>query len=116
MSFFTLQSNTMSSSASNSKAAETSKADESAVQEVVPTVGVLEEDDEFEEFATADWQDSETDLAHLGGAPPGAAKSGGDKLWEDNWDDDDIEDEFSVQLRSELEKTKAAKSGDSMKH
>jgi len=46
-----------------------------------------------------DWKDSETDLAHLGGAAPGAAKSGGDKLWEDNWDDDDIEDEFSVQLR-----------------
>jgi len=47
----------------------------------------------------SDWQDSETDLAHLGSAAPGAAKSGGDKLWEDNWDDDDIEDEFSVQLR-----------------
>lgn len=46
-----------------------------------------------------DWDDSQTDLAHLGGAPPGAAKSGGDKLWEDNWDDDDIEDDFSVQLR-----------------
>lgn len=41
-------------------------------------------------------------MAHLGGAQPGAAKSGGDKLWEDNWDDDDIEDEFSVQLRYEL--------------
>ena len=47
----------------------------------------------------SDWDDSQTDLAHLGGAPPGAAKSGGDKLWEDNWDDDDIEDDFSVQLR-----------------
>jgi hypothetical protein len=46
-----------------------------------------------------DWDDSQTDLAHLGGAAPGSAKSGGDKLWEDNWDDDDIEDEFSVQLR-----------------
>ena len=46
-----------------------------------------------------DWDDSQTDLAHLGGAAPGAAKSGGDKLWEDNWDDDDIEDEFSMQLR-----------------
>ncbi|KAF5359632.1 hypothetical protein D9756_003124 [Leucocoprinus leucothites] len=72
-------------------------------------LGVLEEDDEFEEFAVADWDDSQTDLASLGGAAPGAAKSGGDKLWEDNWDDDDIEDEFSVQLRSELEKTKKAK-------
>lgn len=46
-----------------------------------------------------DWDDAQTDLAHLGGAKPGAAKSGGDKLWEDNWDDDDIEDDFSVQLR-----------------
>ena len=46
-----------------------------------------------------DWDDSQTDLAHLGGVAPGAAKSEGDKLWEDNWDDDDIEEEFSAQLR-----------------
>lgn len=46
-----------------------------------------------------DWDDSKTHLAHLKGTAPGAAKSGGDKLWEDNWDDDDIEDDFSVQLR-----------------
>ena len=49
-----------------------------------------------------DWDDSQTDLAHLGGTAPGAAKSGGDKLWEDNWDADDIEDDFSVQLRCAL--------------
>lgn len=75
-------------------------------------------------------------MAHLGGAAPGAAKSGGDKLWEDNWDDDDIEDEFSVQLRyvsadhaymwhldksyryrNELAKTgKGEKDADSMQH
>lgn len=47
----------------------------------------------------SDWDDSNTDLAHLAGTAPGAAKSGGDKLWEDNWDDDDIEDDFSIQLR-----------------
>ena len=35
----------------------------------------------------------------MNGAAPGAAKSGGDKLWEDNWDDDDIDDDFSKQLR-----------------
>ena len=46
-----------------------------------------------------DWDDSQTDLAHLGGTAPGAAKSGGDQLWEDNWDDDDVEDDFSLQLR-----------------
>lgn len=49
-----------------------------------------------------DWDDSQTDIAHLKGAAPGVAKSAGDKLWEDNWDDDDIEDEFSVQLRYAL--------------
>jgi len=53
----------------------------------------------YTDFSHTDWDDSQTDLAHLGGAAPGAAKSGGDKLWEDNWDDDDVEDEFSVQLR-----------------
>ncbi|KAJ3510087.1 hypothetical protein NLJ89_g4873 [Agrocybe chaxingu] len=97
----------MSTSTSNSKPAESSKLTEESKAETQPHLGVLEEDDEFEEFSVADWKDSETDLAHLGGAAPGAAKSGGDKLWEDNWDDDDIEDEFSVQLRNELAKTKS---------
>ncbi|KAF8150635.1 DSS1/SEM1 family-domain-containing protein [Crassisporium funariophilum] len=106
----------MSTSASNSKPAESSKAAEPQKQENPPHLGVLEEDDEFEEFAVADWNDSETDLAHLGGAAPGAAKSGGDKLWEDNWDDDDIEDEFSVQLRNELAKPKGTGSGTAMEH
>ena len=41
-----------------------------------------------------DWDDSKTHLADLKGTAPGAAKSAGDKLWEDNWDDDDIEDDF----------------------
>ncbi|EJD07008.1 uncharacterized protein FOMMEDRAFT_17446 [Fomitiporia mediterranea MF3/22] len=68
-------------------------------------VNGLEEDDEFEEFEVQDWDDAQTELAHLGGTTPGVAKSGGDKLWEDNWDDDDAEDEFSVQLRGELIKT-----------
>lgn len=70
----------------------------------------LEEDDEFEEFAvqgicnsilafpmlmrSRDWDDSQTTT--------GDVKSSGDNLWEDNWDDDDIEDDFSVQLRSVL--------------
>ncbi|KAF8905044.1 DSS1/SEM1 family-domain-containing protein [Gymnopilus junonius] len=105
----------MSTSASNSKPSEQSKSTEPG-QETQVHLGVLEEDDEFEEFPVADWDDSKTDLAHLGGAAPGAAKSGGDKLWEDNWDDDDIEDEFSVQLRNELEKTKGTQSGTAMQH
>ncbi|OAX43125.1 hypothetical protein K503DRAFT_732187 [Rhizopogon vinicolor AM-OR11-026] len=94
----------MSSSASTSKP--TDKVSEKPKEEnSQPHLGVLEEDDEFEEFEVADWADSDTDIAHLGGAAPGVAKSAGDKLWEDNWDDDDIEDEFSVQLRNELSKT-----------
>lgn len=116
-----------SATPSTSKPTDEKKTPEQAKDEedIQPHLGVLEEDDEFEEFAVAgaspcttgsvlrnatltvlrsffcrvDWDDSQTDLAHLGGATPGAAKSGGDKLWEDNWDDDDIEDEFSVQLR-----------------
>ncbi|KAH7927906.1 DHS-like NAD/FAD-binding domain-containing protein [Leucogyrophana mollusca] len=107
----------MSSSASTSKPVESSSkpVEEPKEEDAQPHLGVLEEDDEFEEFAVADWDDSETDLAHLNGSAPGVAKSGGDKLWEDNWDDDDIEDEFSVQLRNELAKTKAG-GGDAMQH
>lgn len=111
-----MSSNNASSSKveSPTKVAEPHKEDEHQ-----PGLGVLEEDDEFEEFPVAgtsypsrlpfycppdvvcdlDWDESETDMSHLGGNAPGAAKSGGDKLWEDNWDDDDIEDDFSVQLR-----------------
>ena len=113
----------MSSAATTSKAEEATKPTEPPKEgdQILPHLSVLEEDDEFEEFVvqgeqphlhkiaffwlsclpspTLDWDDSQTDLAHLGGVTPGAAKSEGDKLWEDNWDDDDIEEEFSVQLR-----------------
>ncbi|PPQ67497.1 hypothetical protein CVT25_006038 [Psilocybe cyanescens] len=106
----------MSPSDSKSKTAESSKSEEKSKNETQPNLSVLEEDDEFEEFPVADWDDSKTDLAHLGGAAPGSAKSGGDKLWEDNWDDDDVEDEFSVQLRNELAKTKSSGTGSSMDH
>ncbi|KAG1747154.1 uncharacterized protein EDB91DRAFT_1245599 [Suillus paluster] len=122
----------MSSSASSSKPVD--KVPEKPKEEdSQPHLGVLEEDDEFEEFQVAgdhpvsssmslmhvdrgcllDWEDRSTDIAHLKGAAPGVAKSAGDKLWEDNWDDDDIEDEFSVQLRNELAKSGKA-SGDPM--
>ncbi|KAF3833741.1 hypothetical protein F7725_024945 [Dissostichus mawsoni] len=53
-------------------------------------LGLLEEDDEFEEFPAEDWTGLEEDEdAHV---------------WEDNWDDDNVEDDFSNQLRAELEK------------
>lgn len=74
----------------------------------------------------ADWDDSESSLSQIATSIKGASESlntttsnagnnaanagaGGaagktgttslDSLWEDNWDDDDIEDDFSVQLR-----------------
>ena len=133
-------------------------------EDAIPGLGVLEEDDEFEEFpvqgecayvpnfrsvsyasfitrsagrrafGTPDWDDPQTDLANLAGAGAAGSAAGGDKLWEDNWDDDDIEEEFSTQLRlvvllhnaytfrlipvlplrAELEKTKS--SPDAMQH
>ncbi|NP_001078914.1 26S proteasome complex subunit SEM1 [Xenopus laevis] len=53
-------------------------------------LGLLEEDDEFEEFPTEDWTGFDEDEdTHV---------------WEDNWDDDNVEDDFSNQLRAELEK------------
>jgi 26 proteasome complex subunit DSS1 len=55
-------------------------------------LGLLEEDDEFEEFETEDWNESEKDVENE------------QNLWEDNWDDDNVEDDFTLQLRAELEK------------
>jgi 26 proteasome complex subunit DSS1 len=49
-----------------------------------------------------DWKDEDTDVSKLiqlskaGGAASGVQ---GSNLWEDNWDDDDVEDDFSKQLR-----------------
>ncbi|KAK9463129.1 DSS1/SEM1 family-domain-containing protein [Lipomyces oligophaga] len=66
-----------------------------AKQEEKPAVVTLEEDDEFEDFPAEDWQDEDTDLAIPGGK---------DQLWEENWDDDDADDDFSAQLKEELRK------------
>ena len=48
-------------------------------------LGLLEEDDEFEEFPV----DSTT----------AAAEEKETNVWEDNWDDDNVEDDFANQLR-----------------
>merc|ERR1712035_47518 len=53
-------------------------------------LGVLEEDDEFEEFPAEDWKQVNDDEKV-------------DEVWEENWEDDNIEDDFSIQLRAELE-------------
>ncbi|XP_033624387.1 26S proteasome complex subunit SEM1-like [Asterias rubens] len=54
-------------------------------------LGLLEEDDEFEEFPAEDWGEDAEDPTDS-------------NVWEDNWDDDNVEDNFSKQLRAELEK------------
>uniref|UniRef100_A0A182IWT9 26S proteasome complex subunit SEM1 n=2 Tax=Anopheles atroparvus TaxID=41427 RepID=A0A182IWT9_ANOAO len=56
-------------------------------------LGLLEEDDEFEEFPAEDWVGNKEDEEEL-------------SVWEDNWDDDNVEDDFNQQLRAQLEKHK----------
>ncbi|XP_076646062.1 suppressor of exocyst mutations 1 [Halictus rubicundus] len=56
-------------------------------------LGLLEEDDEFEEFHAEDWTAADEDNQDI-------------SVWEDNWDDDDVEDDFNQQLRAQLEKQK----------
>eukprot|EP00205_Picochlorum_sp_RCC944_P006505 CAMPEP_0182617908 /NCGR_PEP_ID=MMETSP1330-20130603/43802_1 /TAXON_ID=464278 /ORGANISM="Picochlorum sp., Strain RCC944" /LENGTH=72 /DNA_ID=CAMNT_0024838065 /DNA_START=39 /DNA_END=257 /DNA_ORIENTATION=- len=51
----------------------------------------VEEDDDFEEFETQEWNEDEKHLADA-------------ERWEDDWDDDDVNDDFAKQLREELEK------------
>lgn len=65
----------------------------------------------LDRFNNVDWDESEasmqpgstatskTGLASTALDMSGSAGSGGDHLWEDNWDDDDVEDDFSVALR-----------------
>lgn len=54
-------------------------------------VSALEEEDEFEEFDSEDWDKSKEE-------PQNA------NLWEQDWDDDDMGDDFAVRLKQELAK------------
>ncbi|KAF4122257.1 DSS1/SEM1 family [Geosmithia morbida] len=58
-----------------------------------PTKPALGEDDEFEDFPVDDWPEDQTEAA---------AQQDGDEskhLWDESWDDDDTNDDFSNQLR-----------------
>jgi len=66
----------------------TESADKQAAK---PDLGLLEEDDEFEEFPAEDWTGADEDQGDV-------------TVWEDNWDDNNVEDDFSQQLKAELEK------------
>lgn len=53
-----------------------------------------------------DWPASEQEV------PPGSegvAGAAAAHLWDDSWDDDDSNEDFSKQLKAELERVKAAK-------
>jgi 26 proteasome complex subunit DSS1 len=57
-----------------------------------PTVvEAIEEDDEFEEFEPAHWA-------------AGEEVSEDTQQWQDNWDADDMDDDFTKNLREELSK------------
>lgn len=57
----------------------------------------LEDDDEFEDFPAQDWDDADTELEG------GVGATGENKLWEEHWDDDDADDDFSARLKQELQ-------------
>lgn len=55
---------------------------------------MLEEDDEFEEFETETWEVAAEDAEDQ-------------QLWQDDWDEDETENDFTQQLRAELAKPAA---------
>jgi len=61
---------------------------------------VMEEDDEFEDFPVEDWGKEETEQA---------AGDNQNHLWEESWDDDDPNEDFSKQLKEEIQKVNNAK-------
>jgi 26 proteasome complex subunit DSS1 len=80
----------------------------------------LEEDDEFEDFPV---EGTCSPFQNLLGPPKltrirstdwtkdeeVGSQAGATHLWEESWDDDDTSDDFSVQLKAELEKAGSAK-------
>lgn len=55
---------------------------------------MLEEDDEFEEFEQETWVAADEDAEDQ-------------QLWQDGWDEDDADGDFTQQLRAELSKPPA---------
>ncbi|KAJ9652570.1 26S proteasome complex subunit [Neophaeococcomyces mojaviensis] len=90
-------------SSSGPSSAPTSKLQESKTNEPDPAAtskpagqppALLEEDDEFEDFPVEDWSQEDATMP-----------SGTTHLWEESWDDDDENDDFSKALREELKKS-----------
>ena len=68
-----------------------SKASKVKVLDKEQQVKIFEDDDEFEEFPADDWEKSEEN-----------GQSTNKNAWQENWDDDDIEDDFSQKLKEIL--------------
>ncbi|WWD05246.1 hypothetical protein V865_003319 [Kwoniella europaea PYCC6329] len=66
-------------------------------KKTLPKLGALEDDDEFEDFPATDYGGNVLDAMKKAGDGPN------DNLWEDNWDDDDVEDDFTKQLRTAIQ-------------
>ncbi|WWD18749.1 hypothetical protein CI109_103203 [Kwoniella shandongensis] len=73
-----------------------------AEKKALPKLGALEDDDEFEDFPATDYGGNIQDALKKAGAGPN------DNLWEDNWDDDDVEDDFTKQLRTAIQERAGA--------
>ncbi|SYW76613.1 probable Brh2-interacting protein Dss1 [Ustilago bromivora] len=90
----------MSATSSNSQTTKLEAQSSKPVDEnksALPSLGALDEDDEFEEF---DEQGGANTLGSAVGLTMGASSaSTGDHLWQDSWDDDTVEDDFSKALR-----------------
>jgi len=78
---------------STTEASKTTEKPSTQNKETTTPATKLEEDDEFEDFPSEDWTEENTDLP-----------TGNNHLWEESWDDDDTNDDFSAQLKEELKK------------
>lgn len=73
-------------------------AQEQLEQQKQQVIKSLEEDDEFEDFQAEDWTTQEA-----------VGAEGAKALWVEDWDDNDVDDNFSKELKEELAKVAAAK-------
>jgi len=64
-------------------------------KEVLDSSDLLEEDDEFEEFEQQEWTGELEDTEDTG-------------MWQDGWEDDEEENDFTSALRAELDATEGS--------
>ena len=81
----------------DSQEAKDAKAAAGTAGTAIVDLGFLEADDDFEEFPAEEWSKVKGP-----GEAVGAGVEEEDEpvnIWEDNWDDDNIEEDFSLQLK-----------------